>query len=54
MIKLWKKSVVDKPTLLIFCAVFLGSLLTAWTPVIVVALAAAAGILVHLIGGKRA
>ena len=54
VIKLWKKSVVDKPTLLIFCAVFLGSLLTAWTPVIFVALAAAAGILVHLIGGKRA
>ena len=54
VIKLWKESVVDKPTLLIFCAVFLGSLLTAWTPVIFVALAAAAGILVHLIGGKRA
>ena len=54
VIKLWKKSVVDKPALLIFCAVFLGSLLTAWTPVIFVALAAAAGILVHLIGGTRA
>jgi chromate transporter len=44
--KLWKSSVVDKPTLVIFLAVFAGSWFIDITPAIFVAAAAVAGILI--------
>ena len=45
--KLWKKSVVDKPTLVIFALVFLGSCLLNLSPVLYVLLAGAAGVAVQ-------
>ncbi len=42
--KLWKKSVVDKPTLFIFLVIFIGSALTDLSPIVFVILAAIAGI----------
>lgn len=42
--KLWKKSVVDKPTLFIFLVIFIGSALTDLSPIVFVVLAAIAGI----------
>lgn len=45
VVKLWKKSVVDTPTLVIFLAVFLGSALTGLSPIVFVILAAVAGII---------
>ena len=44
---------VDKVTLFIFAAVFLGSLFTEWTPVVFVVAAAVVGVLTEWIGGKR-
>ena len=54
VVKLFKKAVVDVPTLIIFLAVTLGSILLPVSPVIFVVLAAAAGILLKAIGGKKA
>ena len=45
VVKLYKKAVVDMPTLLIFLAVVLGSYFTPLSPVVFVAAAAVAGIL---------
>jgi len=45
VVKLWKKSVIDKPTLVIFLAIFAGSALTDLSPIVFVVLAAIAGIL---------
>ena len=45
--KLWKKSVVDKPALVICLAVLLGSLLLDASPVIFVILAGVAGVVVQ-------
>ena len=45
VVKLWKKTVVDKATLVIFLLVFLGAVFTDLSPVIFVLLAAAAGLL---------
>ena len=45
VVKLWKKSVIDKPTLAVFLAVFAGSALLNLSPILFVILAAAAGIL---------
>ena len=44
VVKLWKKTVVDRATLVIFIAVLLGSLFTKLSPVVFVLLAAAAGL----------
>lgn len=44
VVKLWKKSVVDKITLLIFLAIFAGSALTDLSPIVFVILAGVAGI----------
>lgn len=44
VVKLWKKSVVDKITLLIFLVIFAGSALTDLSPIVFVILAAIAGI----------
>lgn len=46
VVKLWKKSVVDKPALVIFLAVFAGSVLLKLSPVVYVLLAGTAGILI--------
>lgn len=45
VIKLFQKAVVDKPTLVIFLLVFIGSALTSLSPVLFVILAGLAGIL---------
>ena len=45
VVKLWKKAVVDKPTLVICLLVILGSALTEFSPIVFVILAAAAGII---------
>ncbi len=53
VVKLWKKSVIDKITLLIFIAVFLCSVLLDISPVIYVVLAALAGIVVKELGARK-
>ncbi len=54
VVKLLKKAVVDKTTGAIFLLVILGSLLIPVSPVVFVVLAAAVGIAVSNIGGKKA
>ena len=54
VVKLYKKAVVDIPTLIIFLAVALGSILLSVSPVIFVVLAALAGIILKSMGGKKA
>lgn len=46
VVKLWKKTVVDLPTLVIFLAVLAGAVFTDLSPVLFVLLAAVAGIAV--------
>ena len=53
VVKLFKKDVVDKITLVIFLAVALGSTLLDVSPVIFVILAAIAGITIKAMGGKK-
>ena len=52
--KLLKKAVIDLPTTILYLAVLLGSLLLPVEPVLFVVLSAAAGILLKVIGGKKA
>lgn len=47
VLKLWKKSVIDRPTLVIFLAVFFGSVFLELSPVLYVILAGLAGILIR-------
>ncbi len=54
VVKLFKKAVVDVPTLLIFLAVAIGSVLLDVSPVIFVMIAAFAGIILKAMGGKKA
>ena len=54
VVKLYKKAVVDVPTLVIFLAVAAGSVLLSVSPVIFVVLAALAGIILKSMGGKKA
>lgn len=54
VVKLYKKAVVDKPTLIIFLTVALGSTLMNVSPVIFVLMAAVTGILLKTMGGKKA
>ena len=54
VVKLFKKAVVDLPTLLIFLAVAIGSVLLDVSPVIFVVVAAFAGIILKAMGGKKA
>ena len=51
--KLWKKSVVDKATLVIFLAVFAGSGFLELSPVLYVLLAGIAGVLIKTWEAKR-
>ena len=53
VVKLFKKAVVDKITLVIFLAVAFGSTLLDISPVIFVILAAVAGITIKAMGGKK-
>ncbi len=53
VVKLFKKAVVDLPTMLIFLAVALGSTFLNLSPVLFVLAAAAAGIVLKAIGGKE-
>lgn len=52
VIKLWKSSVVDKPTLIIFICVFLGSALTNLSPIIFIAITAISGIVIKNLEAK--
>lgn len=54
VVKLWKKSVVDWKTLVIFAAVFVGSVFLSVSPVVYVVIAALAGIVVKELEAKRA
>jgi len=53
VVKLWKKTVIDLPTLLIFLAVLALSVFTPISPVVFVLAAAAAGLLVKNLGVKK-
>ena len=53
VVKLWKKTVVDLPTLLIFLAVLGLSLFTSLSPVIYVLCSAAAGVLIKNLGARK-
>ena len=53
VVKLWKKAVIDLPTLVIFLVIFAGSVFLKLSPVIWVLLAAAGGILVKTLGGGK-
>ncbi|MBR4888728.1 MAG: chromate transporter [Clostridia bacterium] len=50
---LYKKAVVDLPTLLLFLAVAAGSYFTPLSPVVFVVLAAVLGIALKVLGGKK-
>jgi len=50
---LYKKAVVDLPTLLLFLAVTVGSYFTPLSPVVFVVLAAVLGIALKVLGGKK-
>lgn len=52
VIKLWKKSVIDKPTMAVFIIVMLGSALTGISPIIFVIVAAIAGIIIKNLEAK--
>lgn len=52
-LKLWKSAVIDKPTLVIFCLVFLGAVFLRLSPVLYVLAAAAAGIALTVMGGRK-
>ena len=54
VVKLFKKAVVDIPTLFIFLIVALCSFFLSISPIIFVVLAAVAGIILKAIGGKKA
>jgi len=54
VMKLYKKAVIDKPTILIFLAVALGSYFTPLSPVVFVIVAAVIGIVLKVMGGKKA
>ncbi len=53
VVKLLKKAVIDIPTAIIFLLVTAGTLLLSLSPVIFVAAAAVAGIVLKALGGKR-
>lgn len=53
VVKLWKKAIVDKPTLLVFAIVFILSVFTNLSPVVYVILAAVAGIILKSLEAKK-
>ena len=54
VVKLYKKAVVDIPAFIIFLLVAVGSIFLPVSPVIFVLIAAAAGIILKAMGGKKA
>ena len=57
VVKLWKKSVVDKKTLALYLIILAASLVTDFSPVVFVVFAAASGILLQVVlhkGGEAA
>lgn len=50
VVKLWKSSVVDKATMIIFIGVFLGSVLTDLSPILFVFITAVSGIIIKNLG----
>lgn len=54
VVKLYKKAVMDVPTCIIFLLVAVGSTLLSVSPVIFVLIAAVAGIVLKVMGGKKA
>ena len=53
VVKLFKKAVIDKITLVIFLTIALGSYFTPVSPVVFVFLAGVAGIVIRVLGGKK-
>ena len=53
VVKLYKKAIIDVPTLLIYLLVTLGSIFISVSPVVFVIFAAVAGILLNAMGGKK-
>ena len=53
VVKLWKKTVIDAPTFIIFLAVLALSVFTSLSPVIYVLCAALAGVLVKNLGAAK-
>ena len=53
VVGLYKKAVVDIPTLLLFLAVAVGSYFTPLSPVVFVVTAAVLGIILKVLGGKK-
>ncbi len=53
VVKLLKKAVIDKTTFVIFLLVTLGSTFTSLSPVVFVLVAAALGIAIKAVGGKK-
>lgn len=53
VVKLFKKAVVDVPTLIIFLLVAIGSIFLNVSPVIFVVSAAFAGLILKVLGGKK-
>lgn len=54
VMKLWKKAVIDTKTLVILVAVFAGATFTDLSPIIFIIAAAVAGVLLQVLGGKKA
>ena len=53
VLKLWKKAVIDKRTLVLFAVILLASALSDLSPVVFVLLAAACGIVMQVLLGKE-
>ena len=53
VVKLYKKAMIDTPSLLIYLLVTLGSIFISVSPVVFVIFAAVAGILLKTMGGKK-
>lgn len=53
VVKLWKSSVIDLPTTVIFVLVFLGSIFLNLSPVLYVLIAGAAGIILTNLGVRK-
>ena len=53
VVKLWKKAVIDKMTLLIFALIFILSVFTDLSPVVYVVLAAVAGIVLKSLEARK-
>ena len=53
VVKLWKKTVIDRATLLIFLAVLAGSLLTDLSPAVFVVVSGLTGLAVKVWGARK-